>query len=124
MKLLIDMNLAPLWVEFLRTRGFHSIHWSTVGDPRAADSVIMEWARQQGNAVFTHDLDFSALLAASGADGPSVLQVRSQDVLPSAMGEEVVQVLRDHASAFQQGAIVSVDKTKSRLRIQPLRRKE
>ena len=122
MKLLIDMNLAPSWVDFLGARGFESVHWSTVGDPRAKDSAIMEWARARGCVVFTHDLDFSALLASSRAAGPSVLQVRAQDVLPAAMGEEVVQVLREHAIALERGAIVSVDKANARVRILPLQR--
>ncbi len=42
----------------------------------------MDWARPSGYVVFTHDLDFGALLAASHAGGPSVIQVRAQDVLP------------------------------------------
>lgn len=31
--------------------------------------------------AFTHDLDFSALLAATQATGPSIIQVRAEDVL-------------------------------------------
>lgn len=45
MKLLIDMNLSPEWVGVLHRRGIASVHWSTIGDPRAADAVIMDWAR-------------------------------------------------------------------------------
>ena len=63
MKLLIDMNLPPGWVRFLREEGFEALHWSTAGDPKATDAAIMEWARRAGHVVFTHDLDFSALLA-------------------------------------------------------------
>jgi predicted nuclease of predicted toxin-antitoxin system len=74
MKLLIDMNLPPLWVRFLREAGFEALHWSTIGDPRATDATIMDWARHAGCVVFTHDLDFSALLAATEATGPSVIQ--------------------------------------------------
>jgi predicted nuclease of predicted toxin-antitoxin system len=60
MKLLVDMNLPPRWVEFLATKGIEAMHWSTVGDPRATDAVIMQWASERSYAVFTHDLDFSA----------------------------------------------------------------
>jgi len=28
LKLLIDMNLSPAWVEALQTMGFEAIHWS------------------------------------------------------------------------------------------------
>jgi uncharacterized protein (DUF433 family) len=32
MKLLIDMNLSPLWVRFPAEKGFDSVHWSSLGD--------------------------------------------------------------------------------------------
>ena len=78
MKLVIDMNLTPAWVRFLQQEGFEALHWSTTGEPKATDATIMEWARQAGHVVFTHDLDFSALLALTEATGPSVIQVRTQ----------------------------------------------
>lgn len=124
MKLLLDMNLAPRWVGFLQQEGFEAVHWSTVGDPRATDATIMEWARRGGYVVFTHDLDFSALLAVAEAAGPSVVQVRTQDVLPDAIGSDVVRVLRMRAAALEQGAIVSIDKVTSRVRVLPIRRSE
>jgi predicted nuclease of predicted toxin-antitoxin system len=61
-KILIDMNLSPEWVSFLEQAGFMCAHWSTVGNPRAPDSELMAWAREHGYVVFTHDLDFGALL--------------------------------------------------------------
>ena len=47
-QILIDMNLSPDWVGVLTAKGWTSIHWSTVGDPRAADQEIMQWARTNG----------------------------------------------------------------------------
>ena len=41
-----------------------------------------------------------------------MIQVRTQDVLPDAVGSDVVRVLRTHAAALEQGAIVSVDKVR------------
>lgn len=63
MKLLIDMNLSPLWISFLSESGFESIHWSGIGAPSAPDTEIMDYASANGLIVFTHDLDFGALLA-------------------------------------------------------------
>jgi predicted nuclease of predicted toxin-antitoxin system len=45
-KILIDMNLSPTWVEFLIANGFEAQHWSKVGDPRATDESIMRHARE------------------------------------------------------------------------------
>ena len=121
MKILIDMNLSPAWVRFLQDAEFEAVHWSSVGNPRAIDAVIMDWARRGGYVVFTHDLGFSALLAATEATGPSVLQVRTQDVLPEAIGGDVVHVLLTHREALEQGAIISIDMVSSRVRVLPIR---
>jgi hypothetical protein len=77
---------------------------------------------RSGYTVFTHDLDFSAILATAGASGPSVLQVRALDVLPEAIGEDVVRVLVDHAPAIEAGAIVTLDELGARVRVLPIRR--
>jgi hypothetical protein len=54
----------------------------------------MRWARDAGYVVFTHDLDFGTRLALAGDTGPSVLQVRTLDVLPHAIGVNVLRVLQ------------------------------
>ncbi|MBI3247541.1 MAG: DUF5615 family PIN-like protein [Deltaproteobacteria bacterium] len=53
MKLVVDMNLSPVWLPVLQAAGHEALHWSTTGDPRAEDSEIMAWARQNGYVVFT-----------------------------------------------------------------------
>jgi predicted nuclease of predicted toxin-antitoxin system len=94
MKLIIDMNLPPEWVPILAKHGYEAEHWSTVGSISAEDSEIMDWARQNDCVVFTHDLDFSAPLAASGAGKPSIFQVRTLAVLPSQIEALVVAALK------------------------------
>ena len=54
-------------------------------------------------------IDFGALLAMTHANGPSVIQIRTQDVLPEAIAELLLRVLTDHGAALQRGAIVRVD---------------
>ena len=51
----------------------------------------MEWAQTNGYVVFTHDLDFGTLLALTQGVAPSVVQLRSQDVLPQSRKEIVVR---------------------------------
>ncbi|WP_437928581.1 DUF5615 family PIN-like protein [Sorangium sp. So ce291] len=122
MKVLVDMNLSPTWASFLKGEGIEAVHWSAIGNPRAQDRELMAWARQGGYVVFTHDLDFSILIATTGASGPSVLQVRTLDPLPSAIGAHVVRLLREHADELDRGAIVTLDGITSRVRILPIRR--
>ena len=119
-QLVVDMNLSVEWVTELAQHGWSAIHWSTAGDPRADDSVIMTWALTNGYVVFTHDLDFGAMLALTHATGPSVLQVRGQKVLPEDMGQLVIAALRQHDAALAAGALVVVDEKKYRVRVLPL----
>lgn len=120
MKLLIDMNLSPLWVEFLAGAGFASIHWSGIGKRDAPDSEIMDYASTHGFVIFTHDLDFGALLARRKTAAPSVLQVRTQEVLPEAIGQIVVRALEVSQTYLEAGALVTVDPERSRIRLLPL----
>lgn len=120
MKILVDMNLSPDWVPFFRANGFEAEHWSVIGNPRATDRQIMEWARLHGHMVFTHDLDFGALLAASGQSQPSVLQIRTQDILPASIGTLVCAAITQFSGQLAAGAIVVVDRSRNRVRLLPL----
>lgn len=119
MKLLIDMNLSPRWVTFLEDAGHEAVHWYAVGAPDAPDQEIMLWARNNGYVVFTHDLDFTALLAATQATSPSVVQLRAQDVLPESLGSIVVKALHQFEQALKEGALISVDPSRARVRVLP-----
>jgi len=123
MKILIDMNLSPSWVEVLARHGWQAVHWSTIGDPKAADKVLFDWARRHRFVVSTSDLDFGRLLALTHDSGPSVIQVRSQDVLPGHLEERLAGVLTRFEADLGAGALVTVDESKSRIRILPLSRR-
>jgi predicted nuclease of predicted toxin-antitoxin system len=123
-QILIDMNLSPDWAAVFERRGWAAIHWSAIGDERAPDRAIMEWARLNEHIVFTHDLDFGTLLALTQAAGPSVIQVRAQDVLPSHLEPYVVAAIEQHEALLATGALIVVDESVSRARILPLRTQE
>jgi len=55
--------------------------------------------------------------------GASLIQVRTQDVLPDAIGTDVVRVLREHHATLDHGAIVSIDELNLRVRVLPTRRR-
>ncbi|MBI3609981.1 MAG: DUF5615 family PIN-like protein [Nitrospirae bacterium] len=122
MKLLIDMNLSPQWIPVFERWGWQAVHWSSVGDARATDRVIMDWARANGYIVFTHDLDFGGLLAVTQAKGPSVIQVRAQDVMPRHLEEIVIKALKQYKAQLESGALITVDESTSRARILPITR--
>ena len=71
------MNLSPAWVDRFTQAGVEAIHWSKVGSQKAKDREIMENAFCNRFVLFTHDLDFGSILAATNANFPSVLQIRT-----------------------------------------------
>ena len=121
MKILIDMNLPPRWVQVFAEAGTEAVHWSQLGATTASDREIMTWARKYGHIVFTHDLDFSALLAATQEEGPSIIQVRTQNILPEAIGDLVINALNQFQDELEKGAIITLDPVRARVRILPLK---
>ena len=120
MKLLVDMNLSPRWIGVLTEAGFEAAHWSTLGAKNAPDSEIMAYAKATNSVVLTHDLDFGAMLAATHGEKPSVVQIRAEDVSPDVIGMQVITALRQMASELEEGALLTIDPNRTRLRVLPL----
>ncbi len=120
MKLLVDMNLSPQWIELLSVAGHDAVHWSSLGSPSAPDQELFAWATLNGCVVLTHDLDFGAILAATKTVAPSVLQLRMQDVTPEGAGPLVLAALRTYENYLLAGALVTLDTTRQRVRILPM----
>ena len=96
------------------------MHWSALGAPNAPDAEIMAFAAAHGYVVLTHDLDFGAILAATHGEKPSVVQIRAIDVSPNAIGPQVISALRQMTIELEQGALLTVDPNRTRLRVLPL----
>jgi predicted nuclease of predicted toxin-antitoxin system len=73
---------APAWVEWFKKHCWPAAHWSAIAGPRSTDRVILSWTRDHGHVLFTRDLEFSAILASSHANTPSMIQFRARDVTP------------------------------------------
>ncbi len=86
----------------------------------APDSEIMAYARAHDYVVLTHDLDFGAILVATHGEKPSVVQIRAEDVSPDVIGKQVIMALRQMASELEEGALLTVDPNRTRLRVLPL----
>ncbi|MGF1616019.1 MAG: DUF5615 family PIN-like protein [Gammaproteobacteria bacterium] len=120
MKLLVDMNLSPRWVGRLSDAGIEAVHWSMIGAANAPDGQIMAFAKANGYVVLTHDLDFSAILAATQGDKPSVVQIRADDVSPDVIGGPVIDALRQMTTELGEGALLTIDPNRTRMRLLPL----
>ena len=124
MKVLVDMNLSPRWTGVLTNAGWEATHWSAVGPPDASDSEIMAYAAEHNFVVLTHDLDFSAILAVTHGQKPSVIQLRTEDISPSAVGARLVTALRQMQPELDAGALLTVGPQRTRVRMLPVSRNE
>lgn len=114
------MNLSPRWVAYLRERGIEAEHWSQIGPFSAPDEEIFSYCRHARSVLLTHDLDFGAILARSAASGPSVVQLRADDLTPAKIGPAVVATLRQEQAMLEAGALITIDLARRRVRALPL----
>ena len=119
MKLLLDMNLAPRWVEWLALAGQEAVHRSSIGYGGAPDTEIMAYAKANDFIVLTHDLDFGASLAATHGEKPSVVQIRAEDTSPDFIGTQVLAAVQQMSAELLAGALVTVEPARSRVRLLP-----
>jgi len=124
MKILIDMNLSPRWVKLFDDASVESAHWSKIGATNAPDKEIMDYAKANNYVVLTHDLDFSAILAVTHGEKPSVVQIRAENVSPDVIGWSVIAALRQMAAELEEGALITVDPKRTRLRLLPFPTRE
>jgi predicted nuclease of predicted toxin-antitoxin system len=120
LSLIVDLNLPPLLAQPLIDRGIPAVHWSSIGPLTSLDAVILAHTRQSHAVLVTHDLDFSAILAASGDESPSVIQIRLHDLTAARVAGTVERLVVEHRGALEEGALVSVSESGARVRLLPL----
>ena len=119
MKFLLDMNISPRWTSFLEREGFSAQHWVQIGPEDARDADIMAVAEREDYIIITQDLDFTAIHAHIHKIKPSVILLRSDNIMPETIGRKVVQAIRQMQEPLA-GALLTIDATHSRLRVLPL----
>jgi predicted nuclease of predicted toxin-antitoxin system len=120
MNFLADMGISPKVVDFLQHLGHQAVHLQEQGLQRLQDHEILKKAREEGCIVLTHDLDFGDLLAASGADLPSVVIFRLRNMRPEHVNNYLLEIISQYAGALENGAIITVTEGRVRIRVLPL----
>lgn len=121
MRILIDMNLTPRWVDRLQRAGYEAVHWSSIGRASATDQEICDYSRLHEYVLLTNDLDFPRILAHTKESKPSVLLLRGEPLTPEIRGAALLQCLRECEADLYLGAIVTLDWTgHARARVLPL----
>ena len=118
MKLLLDQGTPRSTVAHLAAVGIVAEHVGNLGMATAADTTILEFARQQQAVIVTLNADFHRLLAYSHATSPSVIRIRIERLKGDALASILRQVLATADSDLIAGAAISV--TPDRVRIHSL----
>lgn len=120
MKILLDMNLTPAWVNFFARSEITAIHWTQVGKGTAPDEEIFQWAKENNHVIITQDLDFSNILALSNSGKPSVILIRDKNSLPENIGRHLITIIQKYSTELEAGAHIVLDSRSARIRILPL----
>ena len=119
-KVLLDQGLPRTAAGLLREIGWDVQHVSERGMSQAEDVAIIDTARQEQRCVVTLDADFHALLAVTGAKGPSVVRIRSEGLKAAQIAALLQRVFDAAGNELGHGAMVTVLDGKIRIKHLPI----
>ena len=106
--LVLDQGVPRDAATRLRGLGYECTHVGEIGMGKAADDEILAWSLGQNAIVVTLDADFHAILAVTGARGPSVIRLRIEGLGAQAVVELVQKVLAGFGTDLERGSLVTV----------------
>ncbi|HWR53344.1 MAG TPA: DUF5615 family PIN-like protein [Bryobacteraceae bacterium] len=119
-RILLDQGLAPLAAAILRNEGWDALHVGDIAMDRASDEEILDAARDDSRVCITLDHDFHAHLALARAGRPSVVLLRTEGLDANGQAQLIRAVWSVCDEALANGAAVSADGTRVRIRRLPL----
>jgi predicted nuclease of predicted toxin-antitoxin system len=123
MRFLVDANLSPRLCDSLTAAEHEAAHVLHLGLLKADDSTILARAKADGSIVITADSDFATMLALTGADSPSVVQLRRVNELSTAdLADLLLANLSTVAEHLARGAIASLSPSRLAVRDLPIPR--
>jgi len=120
MRWLLDQGLPLRAAVLLRSRGEEAIHVSEIGMAKTADELILKHAAKEARVVVTLDADFHAILALSGAKGPSVIRFRVEGLTAQPASDLILKIGGSFGTQLMDGCVISCDEEKVRIRKLPL----
>ena len=113
MRLVLDQGVPHDAAALLRSLGHDCTHVGEIGMSKAADEEIVALSLEQSAVVVTLDADFHAILAVSGAQGPSVIRMRLQGLGAAEVVAVVRKVLASFEVELRRGALITVKALKT-----------
>jgi predicted nuclease of predicted toxin-antitoxin system len=119
---MMDQGIACDAVLGLHEHWYECTHVSQIGMANSDDDEILAKARERQEIIVTLDADFHAILAVSGASGPSVVRIRIEGLHAT----DIVRIIRGVFARFgadlKDGALVTVKARKIRCHKLPIGR--
>ena len=113
MRLVLDQGVPRDAAALLRSLGHDCMHVGEIGMSKAADEEVLAFSLGTNAVVVTLDADFHAILAVSGAQGPSVIRMRLQGLGAPEVVEVVRKVLASFEPELERGSLITVKALKT-----------
>ncbi len=113
MQFVLDQGVPREAAVLLRSLGHDCIHIGEIGMSKAADEEILAFSLGRDSVVVTLDADFHAILAVSGAHGPSVIRMRLQGLGASEVVGMIRNVLASFEAELKGGSLITVKARKT-----------
>ena len=120
MRILADVHISPSTVQHLNELGHDAIRSNAVLPDNAPDRDIVAWAAANGRVALTQDLDFSEIVALSGATQPSLITLRLSDSRVENVNRVLESVLPKLEDAVEAGIAATVEDGRVRIRRLPV----
>ena len=120
LKFIADIHISPLTVKALQNKGYDIVRITDKLPATASDKEIIQLAHQEKAVIITQDLDFSAIIAQSGLNGPSVVSLRVANAKPDIIARLLITVLPLIETELAVGAIISIDEREYRVKKLPV----
>jgi predicted nuclease of predicted toxin-antitoxin system len=120
MQFLADMGVHRDVVTWLRHQGHDAKHLCEEGLQRLPDQAIFAKAITEQRVVLTFDLDFGEIAALTSGPLPSVIIFRLRNARVAHVIDRLAAVLPGVIPALEQGAIVTIQESRHRIRRLPI----
>jgi predicted nuclease of predicted toxin-antitoxin system len=122
MRFLADMGVSWRVVEWLRDNGHDAIHLREQQLHRLPNGGVFAKAADEQRIILTWDLDFTEIVALSNTRIVSaivfcLLNTRSTNVI-----RRLARVLTESVRDLEEGAVISVEESRHRVRLLPIGR--
>ena len=115
--LVVDVNIAPTVIQFLRERGVDVVSAREEGWSRYEDRDILREAHEMGRFVLTHDSDFSELAVHQGQTITGIIHLRPAGRSPTEVIVDLQNLFDDEIDWTQRQIVVCEPDKPPRIRL-------